>query len=639
MKINNISNTNINNNRQSFNGLGERSVEFMVKSSDKIAAAGLVATFIAQDGIGSIIPRILTGFTRNSDKTGKPNYRFAALEACREILTGPPVMLLPILTLGFAQKHIGAILKSPVSVIESFSNTLKGVFTKHKSNFSNASKIKTDFYKTSWESTLKTSCGKDYKMNNGLVNKLTSLMTELENAPAKVKGQPNARTAKVITGEITELVSKELKSHADVANSFAKVAYKDGLGKTASTSIGAFVGHMQNFAKDMFGKITEAKPKSLDKVIETVNNTTKKRVGQRVATNFLTLGAVLLYSIVVPKLYKKLNKTNPGLIGLTDDDKKTSVVSTKKPVDYQAFDKLKDNNDSNQVAFKGLGLNKLAGAVQKDGGIRKFANAFEFNGINMSFATLMSFMGFGILAPRVANAYDKHDKREILTRDIFTIAALVFGSKALLKNIATSFEKKTGIVLSEKPENYFEKSKTKQMLDKLHPFNGVQVFSNNDIALKYTNIDKYKGGFKGFCEFISRTGGDLKKFFANDAVTKQNMEAMLKKGLDKATNEEIIKAASNKKNQKYIKNIIEVFKKENNTFVKKSKSIIGVFDFVATFFAIPAFMIFLQKLNEKVTKSAIAKENNEKRAFNQKFTAIKLTSELKQPEASKLYMK
>ena len=638
MKINNISNTNIGNNRQSFNGLGEKSVEFMVKSSDKIAAAGLVATFIAQDGIGSIIPRILTGFTRNSDKTGKLNYRFAALEACREILTGPPVMLLPIVILGSVQKRIGATLKSPVSAIESFTNTLKGVFQKSKNDFSNASKIKSDFYATSWETTLKTTCGKDYKTNTGLIKKLTSLMTELESAPVKVKGQPDARTSKVITGEIAELVSKELKSHADVANSFAKVAYKDGLGKTATASVGAFAGHMQNFAKDMFGKIGEVKPKSFDKLIETVNNTANKRIGTRVATNFLTLGAVLLYSIVVPKLYKKINKTNPGLIGLTDDDKKPTVTSNPKPVDYQAFEKLKDN-ENNKVAFKGLGIEKIAKAVQKDGGIRKFANAYEFNGINMSFATLMSFMGLGILAPRVANAYDKHDKREILTRDIFTIAALVFGSKALLKNIATSFEKKTGIVLSEKPENYFEKSKTKQMLDKLHPFSGVQVFSNNDISLKYTNVDKFKGGLKGFCDFITKSGGDLKKFFANDAVTKQNMEKMLKKGLDKASNEEIIKAVSNKKNQKFVKNIVEVFKNENNTFVKRSKSIIGVFDFVATFIAIPAFMIFLQKFNEKMTKRAIANEQAQKKAVEQKFTAVKLKSDLISPDASKLNYK
>ena len=637
MKINNISN-NITNRKQSFNGLAERSVEFMVNSSDKIAAAGLVATFIAQDGIGSIIPRILTGFTRNSDKTGKLNYKFAAMEACREILTGPPVMLLPILTLGFAQKHIGATLKSPVSAIESFSNTIKGAFENNQNNISDITKIKNDFYNKGWENALNATCGSNYKTDKSIIDKLSSLMVELETAPSKVKGSVNARTAKVITGEIAEIVSKELKQNADVASSFAKVSYKDGIGKLANASIGDYASHMKNFAKDVFGKIAETKPTSLDNVLETVNKFTNKRIGTRVVTNFLTLGTVLLYSIVVPKLYKKLNKTNPGLIGLTEEDnsKKNTVASTKE-VDYQAFDKLK--NKDNQPSFKGLGLGTIAKAAQKEGGFRKFVSAFEFNGINMSFTTLMSFMGLGILAPRVANAYDKHDKREILTRDIFTIAALVFGSKALLKNIATSFEKKTGIVLSEKPENYFSKSKTKQLLDRLHPFSGVQVFSNNDIALKYTNVDQFKGGLSGFCNFIKKAGGNLTKFFANDKTTKENMEKMLGKALNKANADEILNAISDKKNTEFVNNIINVFKNANNTFVKRSKSIIGVFDFISTFIAIPAFMIFLQKFNEKVTKRAIAKENAEKKAIEQKFTAVKLTSDLIQPEASKLNYK
>lgn len=635
MKINNISNNTIENKRQNFNGIGGTAVDKMVDVSDKIAKAGFVATFIAQDGIGSIIPRIATGFTRNSDKTGKLNYRFAALEACRELLTGPPVMLLPIVTLGFAQKHIGATLKSPVSVIESFSNTLKGVFERNKTDISDATKLKQDFYKTSWENALKTTCGQDYKTNNNLVEQLSSLMKEMETAPAKApKG---TRTVKDIISQINTLVSDELKSHADVKGSFARLSYVDGVGKQASSPINAFANHLHNFSKDFFNKIGDLKTTTVEKAVDIIGETAKKRIGSRVITNFLTIGAVLLYSIVVPKLYKKLNKTNPGLIGLVDEPKaKCHMAAAKTKVNYEAFDKLK--KPEKRPAFRGLGVGKIADSIKNDGSLRKFLNAFEFNGINMSFTSLMTFMGLGVLVPRVVNAYDKHDKREILTRDIFTIGALVFGSKALLKNISNSFEKKTGIVLSEKPEGYFEKSKPAQLMDRLRPFSGTQVFSNNDISLKYTNIDKFKGGLEGFCNFISKTGGNLSKFFANDEVTKKNMEEMLGKALKNSTDAEIIKAVTDKKNAKQIENIIKVFQNANNTFVKKSKSIIGVFDFISTFVVVPAFMIFLQKFNEKMTKSAIAKEKAQRRAFEQKFDAIKLTADLNQPDASKLNM-
>ena len=114
---------------------------------------------------------------------------------------------------------------------------------------------------------------------------------------------------------------------------------------------------------------------------------------------------------------------------------------------------------------------------------------------------------------------------------------------------------------------------------------------------------------------------------------------MLGKSLKEATDKEIFTAIKDSKNAKFVENIINVFKDNNNAFVKKAKSITGVFGFVSTFIAIPAFMIFLQKFNEKVTKNAIAKEQAEKKDLAQKFTAVKLTTNLLEPEKSKLNLK
>ena len=634
MKINNITNnanyTNYKN--RSFKGLPGRAVDGMVKATDSIERAGFIAAFICQDVLGSILPRILTGLTRNSDKTGELNYKFAALEACREILTGPPVMLLPIATFALARKKIGEAITSPVNIIESFSKNLSSMFKENKVSANDLNSARKTFYQSSWENALKDTCGKGYTPDKLILEKLTGYMGELEAA----KGR---KEAKGVVGKITELVQEEIRRNGDVTQSFARVTYKDGLGKSAQSPVGAFADHISRFAKDAFGKLSDAKVTTSDKAVEVIEKVKNNRAGARVVMNFATLGAILLYSTVVPKLYKKINKTNPGLIGLTDDDTAKNQKSQQPavPVDYEAFVKLKKSEQ--KPAFKGFGLGKLSKAVQKDGGIRKFANSFEFDGINMSYATLMSFMGFGVLVPRVVNAYDKHDLREILTRDLLTIASLVYGSKALLKNIANHYEKKSGIVLSEKPADYFQKTPGKRFMDTLKPFSGIQVFSNNDIALKYTNVENFKGGLSGFCEFVSKTGGNLAKFFANDKTTKSNMEQLIGKTLDKATEAEIIDAVRRQKDSPLVQNIINVFKDSNNTFVKKAKSITGVFGFISTFLVIPGFMIFLQKFNEKMTKTLVAKEQAEKKAVSQKFNAIKLTAELKQPEASKLFMK
>ena len=645
MKINNNVLNNSVQKKQSFNGIGSKAVEGMINISDKIASAGFIAQFIVQDGIGSIIPRIGTGLTRNSDVTGELNYKFASLEACREILTGPPVMFIPVLTYGLAKKYIGSTLMSSVSTIEAFSEKLKNVVLDENIDLSDASAVKRGFYSQSWKKALCKTCGEGYSPDRNLIEKLTTLMTELETAPKKAVDAANTRTTKTILGEISSLVTSELKSHANVKSSFSKISYEDGLLKAVKAPITEFANHMQNFSKDFLKNIKgfSAEDPNAAKILTTNINTLKnKRIGSRVLMNFVTIGAVLLYSIGVPKLYKRMSKTNPGLIGL--EEKKTETVAEyNAPVNYEAFNKFKEGKNpafkGNKPSFKGSMLNRIANSVQSGGLIRKAAGAFEFDGINMTFAPLMAYMGLGILVPRVKNAYDKHDKREILTRDIFTIAALVAGAKALLKTVTRMFEKSSGIVMSEKASNYAEMPRWRRICEHLRPFGGTQVYSNEDILLKYTDVDKFNGGFEGFCNYIKQSGGNLVKLFANDKAAASNMESMLGKKLKDATDNEILEAVKNKSNAQYIENIVKVFKDNNNTFVKKAKSITGVFGFVSTLIVIPAFMIFLQKFNEKVTKHAIAKEQAEKKSLNQKFTALRLTTNLLTPEKSKLNIK
>ena len=643
MKVNSIADNSINNKRQTFSGLGSAVVEKMVATQDAVARAGLTASFICTDFLGSEAPRIVTGLFRNSDKTGQLNYKFASMEACRELLTAPVMMGLPIATFALANKYIGSAIKSPVGVIESFSNTMGNVYSNNK-NIKDTAQLKQDFYKKVWETALKDTCSNNYAPDKKLIENLSSLSMELEGANKK-------DAIKNITDKITNLVTNEIRTNTDVDKSFTKIVYKDALGKSSTSAIDAFADHLKRFSIDSIKNIGDnVKSLSVEDFTKKLGEFKSKRIGGRIAMNFATVAAVILYVTQVPKLYKSLNKTNPGLIGLTDETSEKNTTNSTLPVDYNAFKKLKGNSQKSsensqsdeqdkKVAFKGSFTTKLANSVKKDGKWRKFVNAFEFDGINMACAALVTALTLGVVTPRVLNSYDKHDRREILTRDIATLTAIVVGAKALSKTITRIFEKSKGLTLNEKPKNYFNMSKSKRILQHLRPFGGVQVFSNDDILAKYTNVDKYKGGFSGFCEYISKTGGNLSKLFANDETTKKNMEQMLGKTLATATDTEIINAAKNKNNAKYINKIVEVFKKSNNTFVKKAKAITGVFGFVSTFIAVPAFMIFLQKFNEKMTKRAIANERAEKKAIDQKFTAVKLTTDLITPDASKLNLK
>ena len=640
MKINYIDNKL--NNKQSFKGIGEKIVNGMVKTQDVIAGAGLAATFISQDFLGSEAPRVVTGLFRNKDKTGELNYKFAAMEACREFCTAPVMMALPIATFAAANKYIGGAVKSPVSVIENFTDKLESAYRVGSETIKDGKDLKKAFYSTAWDDALRHSCGDGYEPPKSVVEKLSSLMEELETArkstfKEKFKKVKGIRTIETISDEISDIVSGELKANANVKNSFSRVIFKDGNGKTATSSISAFTDHMSRYAKDSVKNLGEKfKDLSLDDLFKQIKKYKNKRIGARVLMNFASVAAVVLYVTQVPKLYKSLNKTNPGLIGLEEKKAEDTAVA-QKPVDYEAFEKYKKAN--NQVAFKGLLTESVAKIAKKEGFWRKLFNAFEFDGINMACAAFLTALGLGVFVPRVANSYDKHDRREIITRDGATIGALVVGAKAIQKTTTRLYEKKTGMALSEKAANYFEMSKPRRIFEHLRPFGGVQVYSNNDIVLKYSNIDKFKNGIAGFCEYVVKSGGNLVKLFANDKTTKENIENMLGKALNKSTNEEIMAAVSNKENAKFVEKIVNVFKDTNNPFIKKGKAVTGVFGFVSTFIAVPAFIIFLQKFNEKVTKNAIAKEQQQKKITDQKFTAVRLTTDLLEPESSKLNLK
>ena len=635
MSISNIKNAeNIKN--QSFKGIGSSLVNGMVKAQDAVLGAGVATTFVCQDFLGSEAPRVITGLFRNSDKTGELNYKFAAMEACREFLTAPIMMFLPIGTFALANKYIGEAIKTPVSAIESFTDKMKSAYTNIGAKKDEVL-LKQKFYETSWSDAIQKTCGPTYKTNKRLIENLSSLMVKLESAT-------NKADIKKYTDEITSLVSEEIKGNTNVKNSFSRVVYKDALKKNSSMPIGSFVDHMCRFAKDSIKSVGDINSKDF---IDNLTTFAKKRMGSRVLMNIATVAASILYVTQVPKIYKSINKTNPGLIGLEEKKDDTAEVAATT-VNYEAFDKLKnaDNQEvKNAPAFKGNLLGKIANTISTDGKLRKFSNAFEFDGINMSCAALLTTMGLGVVYPRVKNAYDKHDRREILTRDLVTITSLIAGAKALLKTITRGFEKMSGIAMSEKPKGYKKLPMWKRVINHLRPFGGVQVYSNNDIILKYSNVDKYKGGFEGFCKYVKTSGGNLVKLFANDETTKTNIEKMIGKPLKDATENEIMNAVKDSKNKEFVQNIINVFKQVDakgnptNAFIRKAKAITGVFGFMSTFVAIPLFMIFLQKFNERMTKKAIAKEQAEKKAIEQKFNAIKLTTDLNLPEKDKLNLK
>ena len=96
----------------------------VVMLMDAIDRGGFAASFIAQDGIGMVAPRIYEGLNRgrkvdeNGKKHGPLNWEFARKEGVREILSGPSAFIIPAIMLHFITKHSGTANNVSIDTIK-----------------------------------------------------------------------------------------------------------------------------------------------------------------------------------------------------------------------------------------------------------------------------------------------------------------------------------------------------------------------------------------------------------------------------------------------------------------------------------------------------------------------------------------
>ncbi len=241
-----------------------------------------------------------------------------------------------------------------------------------------------------------------------------------------------------------------------------------------------------------------------------------------------------------------------------------------------------------------------------NGKISKLAKGIEFDGLNMPFGILMTSMFGGVFAPRLIQAQDKYDREEIFRRDLTSILTMVFGEKILSKMFAKHNEKKSGFVLTNTPADHSSKSVLNRVFDYIRPAKGINPLHSGQIISKYSNLKAYKDGAAGFCEFIDKQGGDLKKLFSFTDETKNALETICgKEAFNKADNKGIISAIKDAMANapEKLEDLYKSFEKADNSFVKKAKSMNSQFGFLSMFLLVPALLGFgLPWINSKLTK-------------------------------------
>lgn len=585
-----------------------------VAMMDSVERGGFAASFVVQDLLGMAIPRVATGLTRNSDETGKKNWAFATTEAIREILSGPSLFIIPSAILLASKKIFGSANDVPIDFIKGLGdNFAEFAKTQPAEALADKKLLKQNYYKQAFINLLNASTNNEIKDVEKIADDFTQMALKIDETPGKnifkkIRGVKVAGSADDLAQELIEKYISIRKKHSGASDAVVNAMYKTKAGSELKGGLDTFLKNLRNYTNDVTSSVEKQVKKGLSgNVGDFVDKFNFKRIGSRFTTNIvMTLGLFSFFTII-PKLYKH-KEGNPGLDGLEKCNvphKKEDSKKTEKRADEVKSDEKAEPQKASksQTAFTGLG-NK----IMSSNPLKKFAQKIEYDGFTMSMPVTMGMLYGATVLPRYFQAYDKHDKREILTRDLLSITAILFFAKSIHKAITKISSKVSGFALGLKPENHT--GTMKKIWNHLNPLGGVKMLNNTQIAAKYSKLDDYKEGVAGFAKFIKEQSGDLKKVFSFDKTVKATTEKLLGKSLDKANADEIIDVLK-KADKADLKPIYDVFEDPNNAFVKKAKKANALFGFVSTFVAVPAFMIWLQKFNEKTTKKLITKEQKE----------------------------
>ena len=595
--------------QQSFTG----SFNPIVTLMDGIEKGGFAASFIAQDGIGMVAPRIGEGLNRNrkvdenGKKTGPLNWEFARREGIREVLSGPSAFLIPLGILSVLKKTSGTANNVHVNHINVLGQNFAQYASAHPEQMADAAVFKKGYYAQIFENALEHSTDKGLN-GDQLKQTAQSFADRLVEAEAK-RASKDKKSANKLIGSIVEDYMKLRKQYASPsANEFGAVIDIPGKDKKLGTNIKTLIQSLTDYSGDALHKVNKKLAKDAGADIKTlVENFNLHRAGTRVLANLGMWSAVVGFYTLIPKLYNMGLKQDPGLKGLVEEEEVESVA--------KQIENNENGKDKKDVSFGGAGgtISKIGDAAIKEGGIGKLLKNFEFNGASMSVPAMLTLLFGFCFPPRYINAKSEEERKEIGVRDLTSFTAILFGAKALSRGFSDAFARMSGLALNIKPEDH-----NKGFLHKVKNYvtagAGIDVLSSEQIVSKYSNIQDYKDGINGFFTFLEENGGNPKKVLSMDKDVKAQAEEIMKKfstkSLKEATLDELHEAFKKAKGSDMLEKIYTAFATKDNKFINRAKTMNSAFGFASTLVLVPAFMMWLARYCENMTKKAIAQKKN-----------------------------
>ena len=617
-------------------GAFKNAPNFIVGLMDFIAAGGFAASFCIQDGLGFIAPRVGKGLLRGGkkkhdengneilDKNGEPkrelNWAYARKEGIREIITGPSAFLIPWLLLKGINKKYGTGNSVKLDYLDGFKNIFGKYAKENIDSIKAGNADKKAFYTEVFKNVLDESINKQpgaiqIKKLDVLAEKYADKLIATEDIQNQYKGFKNRKIREQKLVELGSSVEDDFmrlrKSHVGGASGDMAIQMLSSDGKVKGGSIGELTKSMKNYFGDAVKNTHDALKKTADANLDDIiKKFTSRRMGSRILTNLGLFATVALFYTQIPKLY------NMGTGG-----KNPALMNDEEPaLQNGTTEKAQDTVDNKQVSFGGLSsaLEKAGDMVIGSSKMKKISDIFELNGPIIQGNAMAVLLYGACIPPRLLHAQDKYDYGEILVRDMTAFSALLFGAKALARLFSDGFTKLTGLALNSK--NLAGRNTFQKVIDYLNPSDSRHsILSSKQLDSKYTNIRLYKDGVDGFVDFIEKSGGNIKKAFANDSKVKEAVESILNdfngKSYANATKEEIKEAlhkARINKSEK-LNEFYKLFDKPNK-LLNRAKTCNSFFGALSTLVLVPGLIIALTDICKAMTDKRKAEENKIKSA-------------------------
>lgn len=613
---------------------------------DFIDAGGYAASFILQDGLGFVAPRVGKGLVRGGkekkdengnavlDKNGNPkrelNWAYARKEGIREVVTGPSAFLIPYFMLKYINKKFGTGNNVKLNYLDSLGNSFASYAKRNidqlKTDTPNKAAFYEEVFKDAIDKSINTHLPDAEKMGSEEIEYIAKSYADkqikIESIKADKTLNKKARNAKIAElGTVEDAFMKLKKSKVGGTIDELSVQITSSNGKLKSGGIGELLSSMNDYFGDAVKNVKKVLKKdiSAESVENAVKHFTNRRMGSRVLTNLGIFGVVAAFYTQIPKLYNMGLKGNPALEG-TVAESPALKDSIEQKQDAVAKAKQQETASKKEVPFTGLAgfLEKTGEKVFNGKRAKSLSDIFELNGPIISGSAMPVLLYGFCIPPRLKHAQDKYDYGEIVVRDMTAFTALLFGAKALARLFSDGFTKITGLALNKKDMG--GRNVLQKIIDYLNPHDTRHsVLSSKQLNSKYTHLEEYRGRVNGFMEFIEGSGGNVKRAFAQDKNIKETVEQILKdfngKSFKDATASEIKDALkiADKNKSDLMKKFYKLFESENG-LLKTAKTCNSTFGFLSTLVLVPGLIIWLTNVCERMTARRTAKDLEAKKA-------------------------